>query len=123
MAFVFILALACFAYTGITIYRYLSSSFQLLEQVQTDAPETWESLGRPEKIWIKNRQPGKYGGMYTIQPLWPWLNWVWQADTNGLDFRLGKELKNVSRLLKRGLTGFAITCIFFLSMSIFAPPA
>ena len=119
----FIIALVCFAYTGITIYLYLTSSFQLLEHVQSSAPEIWESLGRPEKKWIQNATPGKAGGMYTIQPLWPWLNWVWQADSSGLDFRLGKNLKQVSRLLKRGLAGFGVTMLAFVYVIIISPPA
>lgn len=119
----FIIALICFAYTGISIYRYLRSSLQLLEQLQSSAPETWEQLGRPEKVWIQNAEPGKAGGMYTIQPLWPWLNWVWQADAGGLDFRLGKELKRVSRLLKQGLAGLAVTLLVFVYVIIISPPA
>lgn len=119
----FIVALVCFAFTGITIYRYLSNSFRLLEQLQSSAPETWESIGRPEKTWIQNMEPGKAGGIYVIKPVWPWLNWVWQADTDGLDFRLGKELKKVSRLLKQGLAGFGVTMLSFVYVIIISPPA
>ena len=86
----FVIAMGCFTFAGITVFRYISTSFSLLEQVQSSAPETWEKLGRPEKIWIKN---GSGGGMQTIKPIWPWLNWVWHADTIGLDFEIGKELK------------------------------
>ena len=123
MMILFIIALVCFAYTAVTIYRYLTSSFRLLENVQSSAPETWESLGRPEKVWIQNVKPGQAGGMYTIQPLWPWLNWVWLADDNGLDYRLGKELKQVSRLLKQGVAGFGITMLAFIYVIVISPPA
>lgn len=123
MMLAFVIALVCFAYTGITIYRYLTASFQLLKHLQSSAPETWESLGKPEKIWIQNMQPGKGGGIYVIKPLWPWLNWVWQADGNGLDFKLGKNLKQVSRLLKRGLAGFGATMLSFFYVILISPPA
>jgi hypothetical protein len=66
IAMSFIIALVCFAYTMISIYRYVTSSFALLERIQTSAPETWEALGRPEKVYVKG---GSGGGMHTIKPL------------------------------------------------------
>ena len=119
----FIIVMVCFAYTGFTIYKYLTASFQLLEHLQASAPDIWQRLGSPRKIWVQNTTPGKGGGIYTIKPLWPWLNWIWQADSNGLDYRLGKELLQVSRLLKSGLIGLAITIIAFGILMVTSTPA
>lgn len=116
----FIIAVISFTYTGFTIYRYLISSFRLLEYIQTSATDTWEKLGRPEKIWIRN---GNSGGMYTIRPLMPWLEWLWRADTMGLDFKAAKELKETSTLLKKGLVAFVLTLVSFLFAIVIFPPA
>ena len=116
----FLVAMACFAYAGITIFSYTKSSFSLLEDVQATAPELWESLGQPEKIWVRH---GNGGGMHTIQPIWPWLDWVWHCRAYGVDRKLSNGLKRTSQLLKRGLVAFVVTIITFFYAIVISPPA
>ncbi len=115
----FIIALVCFSYAGNCIFRYIKSTFNLLENVQEKAPEIWENLGRPEKVWIKSSK----GGMHTIQALWPWLNWVWECEIHSLDRKLGFRLKKTGGLLKRGLIAFALTLVSFLYVIVITPPS
>lgn len=115
----FIIAMACFTYAGITIFRYIESSFNLLKNVRSEAPDLWESLGRPEKIWVRTNR----GGMYTIKPLWPWLDWVWRCESRDLDRNLGNELKQTSQLLRKGLIAFGMTFVTFFYVIIISPPA
>ena len=60
--------------------------------------------------------------MHTIQPLWPWLAWVWHCDTRGLDRNIGLQLKKTSQLLRRGLIAFALTLVSFFYLIVISPP-
>lgn len=103
----------------ITIFRYLNSSFALLGSVPSSGPEIWEDLGRPKKVRVRSNN----GGMWTIKPLWPWLNWLWQGQINHSDRNLGDDLKRVSSLLKHSLVAFSATLILFFYVIVISPPA
>ena len=101
-----------FAICGILILQYLRASFRLLEIVQAQAEDLWHRLGQPRRVWVKSNE----GGMHTIQPLWPWLGWVWRADTAGLHPRVARELSRTSGLLKTALVAFIVTMLAFLGV-------
>ena len=46
----FIIALVCFSYAGISIFRYMKSTFSLLGEVQSLEPEVWERRGGPHSL-------------------------------------------------------------------------
>lgn len=118
-----VIALTCFAVTGVTIYRYLASTFRLLEGVKALSPEIWERLDRPEKVRYQRHGDGLgYHVSYTIQPLWPWLRWVWKGDPDGLDYRLAPNLRTTGRLLRHGLGLLLVTFAVFFYAIVIAPP-
>ena len=101
--------------TAFVTYRYLQSSFVLLEQVREVEP-LWEQLERPERVWVREMS----GGISTIQPIFPWLKWLWAADTQGLDRKLARQLKSTSALLSLGLVLFALTVLPILLLALSA---
>lgn len=110
-----VLALILFPATGVCIYLYLQSTFQLLKLVQND-PALWRSLGRPRKIHVREAAPG---GFQTIQPIGPWLAWVWAAQpAPDASAPLAERLRATSRLLKRGLLLFAATLGVVASLAL-----
>ena len=117
-----IVAMAFFAVTGLWIYRYLKSTFLLLERLKESAPHIWEQLGRPEKVRYRKHNAGLgYHVNYTIQPIWPWLKWVWEADLHGLDSGLGRDLRQTSKLLKQSSGLFLITFLVFFYTIVISP--
>ncbi len=99
-----------FAVSGVLIFQYMRATFHLLEMVQEHAPAVWQDLGRPERVWVNSNE-----GMHTIQPLWPWLGWVWKGDTAGLDRRVARALSRTNGLLKSALVAFTVTVLAFLA--------
>ena len=118
-----IVAMAFFGLTGLVIYRYLKSTFFLLERLKKSAPHTWEQLGRPEKVRYREHTAGPgYHVNYTIQPIWPWLKWVWEADVQGLDPSLSRDLRRTSKLLKQGSVLLFLTLLVFFYTIVISPP-
>ncbi|MFA6984681.1 MAG: hypothetical protein WC213_00550 [Arenimonas sp.] len=101
--------------TAAVIFFYLRSSFDLLELVKNDNA-LWMRLNRPEKTWV--REQG--GGFATIQPLFPWLGWVWEGNTSGLRADIARQVTSTSKLLRSGLTLFASTCLAIIVLVISA---
>ena len=102
----FTIALCLFPVTGIVIFLYLRSASQLFEDVQNDAPEIWEKLGKPRRIFVH--------GMRTIQPIFPWIGWIWKGDTEGLPEDIACGLIKTRRLFKGSLVLFFLTVVFIL---------
>jgi len=102
----FTIVLCLFPITGIVIFLYLRSTFRLLEGLQNNAPEVWEKLGKPERIFVK--------GMYTIKPIFPWIGWIWKGETEGLPVDIACGLIKTRRLFKGGLVLFFLIVVFIL---------
>ena len=102
----FTIALCLFPVTGIVIFLYIRSTFRLLEGLQNNAPEVWEKLGKPERIFVR--------GMHTIQPIFPWIGWIWKGETEGLPVDIACSLIKTRRLFKGGLVLFFLTVVFIL---------
>jgi len=87
------------------------------------SPDIWERLGRPEKIRYRTHGDGfGYHVNYTIQPLWPWLSWVWKGNPVGLNQQLVPDLHKTGRLLRIGLVMLLITLVVFFYAIVVAPP-
>ena len=102
----FTIALCLFPITGIVIFLYIRSTLKLLEDIQNDAPDVWEHLGRPERIFVQ--------GMHTIQPIMPWIVWVWKGESAGLPVDIACSLIKTRKLFKGGLALFFLTVVFIL---------
>lgn len=103
MPFAFFLLMLITPFLAFAIYRYLTLSFRLLEQVQEREPELWQTLGRPERVFVQDHP----GGIHTIQPLFPWLGWVWNGERFGVPVRVRRLHREVRSYLVMGLAGLA----------------
>ncbi|MFC1495677.1 hypothetical protein ACFL6W_10380 [Thermodesulfobacteriota bacterium] len=102
----FTIVLCLFPVTGIVIFLYIRSTFQLLEDLQNNAPEVWEKLGKPKRVGA--------GTMDTIKPLFPWVGWVWKGESEGLPVNIAHSLIKTRKLFKGGLGLFSLTVVFIL---------
>ena len=102
----FTIALCFFLITGIVIFSYLMSSSRLFDDIQNYAPEIWEKLGKPKRIFVH--------GMRTIQPIFPWIAWIWKGETEGLPSDIACSLIKSRRLFKGSLVLFFLTVVFIL---------
>ena len=84
------------AFAGLTVFGYLRASFDLLEEV-TRHPVLWKQLGEPRVVHVRDGQTG----YKTLQPILPWLSWVWRSDASGLDAKLGQKLAETGKLLHK----------------------
>lgn len=105
-----LLVLVIFFFTGMTIFFYLRSSFRLLEDLQCHAPQVWEQLRKPERIYVRKAS----GGFHTIKPLLPWMGWMLRGMTTGLTEDLAKDLVKTRRLFIAGLVLFCFAAGCFL---------
>ena len=103
-----------------TIFLYLRASFELLELVRRYEPATWRSLGEPERVWVRG---GTQGGFDTIQPIGPWLSWVWSGGVERLDPQVARSLARTRRLLRTGCIAFAGAVVAILVLVLTASPA
>ena len=91
------------------IIQYLKSSYTLLSMVKDSDTQLWESLGRPEAIMLPSL------GFGTIQPILPWLKWIWTQDITGLQENVKLQLEKTNRLFWKSLTYLLILfCLFGL---------
>lgn len=67
---VFVLLNIVLLVLAVSLWRALRDAFELVVLVRDSAPDLWLRLGSPERV-----RAG--GGLYTISPLFPWLNWLW----------------------------------------------
>ena len=118
-----IISFVVFVVTMYTIYRYLRSSFHLLKEVRSSAPVIWEQLGKPQVVRYRSHGGGfGYHVSYTIQPLWPWLRWVWEANPRELDGNLNLMLQETSQLLRKSIVMLIVTfAVFYLTIVVFPP--
>jgi hypothetical protein len=105
-----VLVMILFIPTGIRIYHYLKSTFRLVEDVERLAPEVWESLGRPRRVYVRTAK----GGSHTIQPMLPWLGWIWGGDPGAVPHEVAGQYHRTRTLLLRGLTLFSVCFVIFL---------
>lgn len=117
MFIMFVFVPLLFVATAVTIFLYIRASFQLLDDLQTQAPDVWEQLGRPERIYVRQAR----GGCHTIKPLMPWLGWIWRGDPTGLPGPVALGLVKTHRLLIAGLILFGMTVFAFLFLFATAP--
>jgi len=100
----FTITLCLFAVTGIVIFLYIRSTFQLLEGLQNNAPEVWEKLGKPKIVG------------HGIWPIFPWIGWIWKGETEGLPADIACGLIKTGRLFKGSFVLFSLTvALFFFS--------
>ena len=109
MALFFITMFLFFPVMMFSIFLYLRFSFILLEKLEQQTPSIWQSLGCPQKIFVKSQQ----GGMYTIKPLFPWLGWLIKGNTDYLPEDLAKQFKKTRYSLIFGFSSFIIVLILF----------
>ncbi len=97
--------------TGFTLLSYLRTSFDLLDEV-TRHPALWKQLGEPQVVYVWDGQVD----YKTVQPLLPWLSWIWRADTRGLDSRLSSKLAETNRLFRR--TGILMALLMAITATL-----
>ncbi len=105
-----------FISTGILIYLYLRSTFDLLKQVQKDK-DLWQRLGKPTIVQID----GPLDISWAIKPILPWLVWILSGQTPGINLKLMNRLLVTRRLLLACLISFSLTIFAFFLLFITAP--
>lgn len=116
--FLFFLASISVPIAVLFIFLYLQASFRLLEMVEARHPELWQSLGEPKRVFVRQQA----GGIHTIQPLMPWLSWVWAGNPRGLDAHAVVQYRLTrSRLLLGGAA--LVTSFLMIGLLIITAPA
>lgn len=90
--------------TGLVVFLYLRSSFELLELVRQDEA-LWNRLGGPEKIYGRDFDH-RYA---TISSIGPWLSWVYSGSTAGLQPDIAARLVITRNMLMTALVLFMLT--------------
>lgn len=102
----FVLTILVMLITGVVVFLYLRSSFELLELVRQDEA-LWNSLGCPEKV--RGRE---FNNSYvTISPLGPWLSWVYSGSTAGLQRDIAERLVITRNMLITAFVLFMLTTV------------
>lgn len=114
--FLLVLVALLFPVTAVVTFAYLRRGFELLELVQQDEA-LWHRLGRPEKVLIRQFD----SRVATIQPIMPWLSWIWAGDRSHLSQALGDRLMATRKLLVAGLLLFALASAAIVVLVLFAP--
>ncbi|MEX2611721.1 MAG: hypothetical protein WEA24_17500 [Gemmatimonadota bacterium] len=98
------------------IFLYLRASFELLDLVRSKHPELWQSLGKPERVYVQEQQRG----FHTIQPLMPWLSWVWSGSPEKLSPYVALKLRRARSLLVTGAAAFGGALVAMLVLMLTA---
>lgn len=104
LTFLWVMVLMLTLLTGLVIFLYLRSSFELLELVRQDEA-LWNRLGCPEKIHGRD-----FANRYaTISSPGPWLSWVYSGSTAGLQPDIAARLVITRNMLMTALVLFMLT--------------
>ena len=114
--FMLVLVALLFPVTAVVIFAYLRQGFELLVLVQRDEA-LWHRLGRPERVLIRQFD----SRAATIQPIVPWLRWIWAGDRSHLNKALGDRLMATRKLLVAGLLLFGLASTAILMLVLVAP--
>ncbi len=115
LTFLWITLLLLMPITGLVVFLYLRSSFELLELVREDVA-LWNRLGGPEKVYgrdFANR-------FVTISPIGPWLSWVYSGSTAGLRRDIVARLLVTRNMLIAALLLFVLTTFVSAAMMLLA---
>jgi hypothetical protein len=102
----FVLTILMMLITGVVVFLYLRSSFELLEMVREDEA-LWTRLGCPEKIYGRDFDHR----IVTISPLGPWLSWVYSGRTAGLQRDIAERLVITRNMLITAFVLFMLTTV------------
>ena len=102
----FVLTILMMLITGVVVFLYLRSSFELLEMVREDEA-LWTRLGCPEKIYGRDFDHR----IVTISPLGPWLSWVYSGSTAGLQRDIAERLVITRNMLITAFVLFMLTTV------------
>jgi hypothetical protein len=102
----FVLTIFLGLLTGVVVFLYLRSSFELLRLVRQDEA-LWNSLGCPEKIYGRDFDH-RYS---TISSLGPWLTWVYSGSTAGLQRDIAERLIITRNMLITAFALFVLTTV------------
>lgn len=111
----FVLMNCVVAMLGWTIWRYLTLSFELVGTVRERAPQLWQRLDCPERVYIDAGLPG----MHTIRPLRPWLRWIWNPTSFGpMPSDIARAHGRVRFHLRLGLVGLVLFALVVAALPV-----
>lgn len=103
LTFLWITLMLLMLVTGLVVFLYIRSSFELLDLVREDEA-LWVRLGNPEKIHGRD-----FANRFaTISSIGPWLSWVYSGSTAGLRRDIAARLVITRNMLIAALVLFVL---------------